>query len=150
MNFPSIYLIFRTGLSFSSTQLVSRVGLFICLSECVCAFTAMFILTCFCLNSSLWFLMGIYCLYLCSRKLVPPLKNRLQHSSVYFIFACYPELLGRKKKVLFYVNHVWLLMQMGKFKVSWNSKSVASSANLFHSPSDVRHRTDSVWDTISS
>lgn len=39
---------------------------------------------------------------------------------------------------------------MGEVKAAGNLKSVASSANLFYSPSDVRHEIDSLQDAISS
>lgn len=74
-----------------------------------------------------------------------------QHHSVYLIsvFACSLKLPRRKKGVC-YVNHVWLPMHIWKVKAAGNSKSVATSANLFYSVSDVRHETVSLWDAISS
>lgn len=39
---------------------------------------------------------------------------------------------------------------MGEVKAVGSSKSVASSANLLHSPSDVRLEIDSMQDAISS
>lgn len=44
------------------------------------------------------------------------------------------------------MNHVLLQAEMREVKAAGNSRTAVSSANLFHSPADVRHEIDSLQD----